>query len=185
MNQKKKERKEGTTFKKKMGRCARFAKALRFLILLTCALLLVRLCLEVCTNAKPVVLRLAGFYREKGNWHHCWLESGDKGEGEGEVPARKLHVENGGEVHLKEMEALRKEVHAALGDEHSPRSDADIKSFLDAFNARKKERCLSDEDLTRVIKSEVANWGLWSKVKFKWLIDAYKKAHPGKGGKTL
>jgi hypothetical protein len=166
-----------------MGRCARFTKALRFLILLTCALLLVRLCLEMCTNAKPVVLRLAGFYREKGNWHHCWLQ--DEGNSEAGVLARKLHVETGGEVHFTEMEVLKKEVHAALGDEHAPRSDADIKSFLDAFNARKKERCLSDEDLTRVIKSEVANWGLWSKLKFKWLIDAYKKAHPGKGAKSV
>ena len=167
-----------------MGRCARFAKALRFLVLLTCALLLVRLCLEMCTNCKPVVLRLGGFYREKGFWHHCWLN----GQGEKRIvtDTGTLALDSEREkVRLKEMQVLKQEVHAALGDEHSNRSDADIKSFLDAFNSKKKERCLSDEDLTCVIKSEVAHWGLWSKLKFKWLIDAYKKAHPGKGNKTM
>ena len=156
-----------------MGKCTnRWVTLIKILVAVAACLLLLRVCLELATNVKPVVMRLAGFYRKGNSWEHCWFL-----EEEAEEPVRDASSEA---KHVVELAKLRDEVHSALGSESRARTQKDISEFLASFNACKLDRGLSDTDLTRTIMAEIKPWGIFSKLRFKFLVDAYKRAHPSK-----
>jgi hypothetical protein len=163
-----------------VGKCvSRWRFLVKILVCIAIGLITLRLCLELSTNVKPVAMRVAGFYKtpEKA-WAHCWFSPlvGEKRE-QVQEPERDA---TGQAKHAIELDKLRQEVRDALGQEARQRTQKEISEFLAAFNASKAERDLSDQDLTQVIMAQIKPWGLWSKWKFKCLVDAYKRAHPSK-----
>lgn len=153
-----------------MVRSRHWKSVVKLLVCVAIALLFVRLVLEICTNVKPVVMRVVGFQKQDGVWAHCWFSAQ-------ELPPVQVSADPAVEAkRTVEMAALRTEVQTALGLETATRTQQDIAAFLADFNARKHERKLTDEDLTRVIMEQIKPWSLFSKIKFKFLVDAYKRS---------
>lgn len=148
--------------------------SVKLLLGIAVALIVVRLVIEIFTNVNPVVLRVAGFHKQDGAWAHCWFTLT-------EPPKEEISADPVLEAKRAiEIAALRSEVQTALGAEGATRTQEDISAFLADFNARKKGRELTDEDLTRVIMEQIKPWSIFSKIKFKFLVDAYKRSQKQK-----